>query len=90
MAEIQKLEMASTAEKQGRYDEALEAYEDALRIQRAKLGDDHPDVAATRNNLGLVYYSQGRHAEAPFGMAIRDLCMLLLFSQLDCHNSLTA
>ena len=37
MAEIQKLEMARIAEEQGRYDEALEAYEDALRIQRAKL-----------------------------------------------------
>ena len=34
-----------------RHAEALEAYEEALRIQRAALGDDHPDVAATLDDI---------------------------------------
>ena len=35
---------------QGKYEEALAMYEKALSISLKKLGDDHPDVAATYNN----------------------------------------
>ena len=56
--------MGIVYQRQGRYDEALKELKEALRIRRAALGDDHPDVAATRNNMGVVYRSQGRYDEA--------------------------
>jgi tetratricopeptide (TPR) repeat protein len=40
---------------QGKYTEALEKYHEALSVQRAALGDSHPSVAATLNNIGSVY-----------------------------------
>ena len=40
---------------QGKYDEALAMYEKALSIRLKKLGDDHPDVAMTYNNMAIVY-----------------------------------
>jgi hypothetical protein len=39
----------------GRQDEALRNYEEALRILEAALGTEHPDVATTVNNIGLIY-----------------------------------
>ena len=48
----------------GNYGQVLEAYEEALRIKRAALGDDYLDVASTRNNIGNVYAKQGRYPEA--------------------------
>ena len=56
--------MGNVYASQGRYAEALEAYEYALRIRRAALGDDHPELGSTRNNIGAVYFSQGRYAKA--------------------------
>ena len=49
---------------QGRHQEALSELEEALRIQRATVGDDHPGVGRTRIGIGNVYFSQGRFAEA--------------------------
>ena len=49
---------------QGKYDEALAMYEKALSIRLKKLGDDHPDVADTYNNMAVVYYNQGKYEEA--------------------------
>ena len=39
-------------------------YEKALSIRLKKLGDDHPDVAATYNNMAIVYDDQGKYDEA--------------------------
>ena len=39
----------------GRHDKALEYYAKDLAIQRAVLGDDHPDTASTYNNMAVVY-----------------------------------
>ena len=39
-------------------------YEKALSIKLKKLGDDHPDVATTYNNMALVYTKQGKYNEA--------------------------
>ena len=49
---------------QGKYDEALAMYEKALSIRLKKLGDDHPDVATTYNNMAVVYMNQGKYEEA--------------------------
>jgi hypothetical protein len=38
-----------------RYPEALRSYEEALRIKKASLGAEHPDVAQTLNSIGMVY-----------------------------------
>ncbi|MCA9607866.1 MAG: tetratricopeptide repeat-containing protein, partial [Myxococcales bacterium] len=39
----------------GRYDDATATLEEALAIFRATLGDDHPRVAVTLNNLGATF-----------------------------------
>ena len=49
---------------QGRYDEAEPLYKRALAITEKALGPDHPDVAATLNNLAFLYEAQGKYDEA--------------------------
>ena len=44
----------------GHYDKALEMYDKSLKIRLAALGEDHPNVAATYNNMGSLYHSQGQ------------------------------
>merc|ERR1711879_227648 len=44
--------------------EALREDEEALRIIIATLGKDHPAVASTRNNMGIVYECQSKYDEA--------------------------
>ena len=39
---------------QGKYDEALQMYEDALRIFKKTLGDEHPSVSITYANMAEV------------------------------------
>ncbi|MCB1066423.1 MAG: tetratricopeptide repeat-containing protein, partial [Verrucomicrobiae bacterium] len=43
---------------------ALELAQKALDIQRAVLGEEHPDTAVTYGNLGSTYDSLGNHAKA--------------------------
>ncbi|NEQ86641.1 MAG: CHAT domain-containing protein, partial [Moorea sp. SIO2I5] len=49
---------------QGRYGEAEPLYRQALALRKKLLGQDHPDVATSLNNLALLYLSQGRYGEA--------------------------
>ena len=44
--------------------EAEPLYKRSLKIKEAKLGTDHPAVAASLNNLAELYRSQGRYADA--------------------------
>jgi tetratricopeptide (TPR) repeat protein len=44
---------------QGRYAEALQYFQKALAIQLAVLGENHPDVATSYNNIGDVYPRRG-------------------------------
>jgi tetratricopeptide (TPR) repeat protein len=39
-------------------------YRSALASQEELLGPEHPEVANTRNNLGINLYIQGKHVEA--------------------------
>jgi tetratricopeptide (TPR) repeat protein len=49
---------------QGRYGEAEPLYQQALAIMRERLGEQHPDTAASLNNLARLYQAQGRYDEA--------------------------
>ena len=49
---------------QGEYARAEANYGEALAMQRALLGDGHPDLVTTMNNLAFLYYDQGRVPEA--------------------------
>ncbi len=35
-----------------------------MQLRQRLLGEEHPDVATTYNNLAELYYSQGRYSEA--------------------------
>jgi tetratricopeptide (TPR) repeat protein len=39
-------------------------YQQALEMRRRLLGEEHPDVATSLNNLAGLYESQGRYSEA--------------------------
>ena len=49
---------------QGNSEEALREFESAYVIQKARLGEMHPDVAPTLNGLGAVHASLGNEGEA--------------------------
>lgn len=42
---------------QRKFDEAAQLYTRALAIEEKVLGPDHPDLATTLNNLGVVSYN---------------------------------
>jgi len=44
---------------QGKYEQALPLYQEALKIREQVLGKQHPDYAGSLNNLATLYYSQG-------------------------------
>jgi tetratricopeptide (TPR) repeat protein len=44
--------------KQGRYQEAEDLLQEALRIRKARLGSQHPDTALCLHNLALLYSAQ--------------------------------
>ena len=46
------------------YDKALEYYQKALEIRKQVLGESHPDVALSYNNIGVVYDAQGYYDRA--------------------------
>ena len=47
-----------------KYSDAEPLYKRALSIWEKRQGPTHPDVAYALNNLGVLYYVQGRHEEA--------------------------
>ncbi len=46
------------------YSEAEPMYRRALEIYEKSLGTDHPNIAASLNNLALLYYAQGKYTKA--------------------------
>ena len=56
--------LGGVLEKQGRYDEAIAHHETALEIRKKRLGETHPDVAASQISIGLSLGSQGRYEDA--------------------------
>ena len=43
----------------GQYVQAEPLYQRSLKIRESKLGPDHPDVAASLNNLAILYCTHG-------------------------------
>ena len=65
LEEAKKLEREATQlYQQGKYDEAIPLVQKILEIREKALGPDHPDVAASLNNLAELYRNQGNYAEA--------------------------
>ena len=52
------------AETVGRYSEAEPLFQRSLAIMEKALGKDHPDVAASLNNLALLYNAQSKYDQA--------------------------
>ncbi|MCC5661100.1 tetratricopeptide repeat protein [Nostoc sp. XA010] len=49
---------------QGLYSQAAPWYQKCLEATKERLGEEHPDVAQSLNNLAYLYNSQGRYREA--------------------------
>lgn len=49
---------------QNKYKEAANLLNEALHIREKTLGDTHPAVAATLNNLAVLYGKRGKYKEA--------------------------
>ncbi|WP_372726704.1 tetratricopeptide repeat protein [Nostoc sp. TCL26-01] len=49
---------------QGLYNQAEPWYEQCLEITKKRLGEEHPSVATSLNNLAGLYDSQGRYSKA--------------------------
>ncbi|MGK7935249.1 MAG: tetratricopeptide repeat protein [Xenococcaceae cyanobacterium] len=65
LAEAERLnQQVEQLYQQGKYNEAIPLAEQALAIRKKVLGDNHPDVAESLNNLAVLYESQGRYTEA--------------------------
>jgi tetratricopeptide (TPR) repeat protein len=66
-------------EGQGLYEEAEPWFKQCLEVTRRRLGEEHPDVATSLNNLAALYNSQGRYKEAePLHLKALDLRKRLL------------
>ncbi|MBN3884014.1 MAG: tetratricopeptide repeat protein [Nostoc sp.] len=59
---------------QGLYNQALPWYNQCLEVTKKRLGEEHPFVAESLNNLALLYESQGRYSEAE-PLYIQDLVL---------------
>ncbi|KAB8316014.1 tetratricopeptide repeat protein, partial [Tolypothrix campylonemoides VB511288] len=64
---------------QGLYDQAKPWLEQCLEVTKKRLGEEHPDVASSLNNLAYLYNSQGRYSEAePLYLQALELSKRLL------------
>ncbi|CAF4303304.1 unnamed protein product, partial [Rotaria sordida] len=48
----------------GEYSKALSSYEQSLEICKVALPPNHPDLATSYNNIGLVYNNMGEYSKA--------------------------
>ena len=64
---------------QGAYEQALPWYQQCLSKVRERLGEEHPDVATSLNNLAELYHDQERYQKAePLYLQALDLRQRLL------------
>ena len=55
---------AAACRDQNKYKEAANLLNDALAIREKTLGENHPAVAATLNNLAVLYGKRGKYKDA--------------------------
>ena len=53
------INLAGVYQAAGNLDLALPLFEQTLKLQRAKLGAEHPDTLLTMNNLAVAYMNKG-------------------------------
>ncbi|HLP88444.1 MAG TPA: tetratricopeptide repeat protein [Nostocaceae cyanobacterium] len=77
-------------EGQGFYGKAAPWREQCVEVTKQRLGEEHPNVATSLNNLAVLYYCQGRYDEAELlSQQALDLYRRLLGEEnLDVANSL--
>ncbi|KAK3304821.1 Tetratricopeptide repeat-domain-containing protein [Chaetomium strumarium] len=63
--------LASTYQKQGRWEEAEKLFLQVMETFEAKLGVDHPHTLTIMNNLAFTWKGQGRHPDA---LALMEKC----------------
>lgn len=69
---------------QNKYKEAANLLNEALQIREKSLGENHPAVAATLNNLAVLYGKRGKYKDA------EPLCKRALeIRQKVCKQNLT-
>lgn len=73
-AAFYKLSLANVFNDGGQYDKAMTYYEQALDSMLKSLGDNHPNVALARNNLGEVWRAKNEHDKKNVKGKIRHLC----------------
>jgi len=61
---LDKMQLGGSLKEAGDYEGALKEYEEAQKVFVALYGYEHPDVANTLQNTGIVYHKQGKIAEA--------------------------
>merc|ERR1719198_1521722 len=49
---------------EGKFQDALDKYLNALKVNMATVGNDHPETAATHNSLGTLYQDAGDDTSA--------------------------
>ncbi|CAF1236656.1 unnamed protein product [Adineta steineri] len=57
-------QLSSIKDDQGKYEEALTFYEKSLAIHRKTLPSNHPDLASSYNNIGVVLHNMGKYSKA--------------------------
>ncbi|WP_334812889.1 tetratricopeptide repeat protein [Nostoc sp.] len=75
---------------QGLYTQAASWCQQCLEITKKRLGEEHPDVATSLNNLARLYYSQGKYSKAEplYQEALALWCKLLGEEHPDVATSL--
>ena len=65
LAQVEQLtQQAWELYQQGKYSDVIPLAQEALRIRQQVLGDEHPYVALSLNNLAVLYFELGRYSEA--------------------------
>ncbi|CAF3673503.1 unnamed protein product [Rotaria sordida] len=64
MEAFEKMKKTKVCHNMGEYAKALSSYERSLEIQKVALPPNHPDLAASYNNIGLVYNNMGEYSKA--------------------------
>ena len=56
--------IATIYKEQGKFPEALELCHKSLATKEKVLGCEHPEVASTQDNMGIMLAAQGKHSKA--------------------------